>query len=413
MYNIKIVDLNGKPVVAKLDKEASPAEHFVGCVKLFCDLRAGAPEVLTQMRSMLGPTDNIDTQLIPFYATPLFVWWVNQHPYFSIQKINDPKDQNYACFQQINTLMKDRDIQDSSLYEEFIDALLQFKVPGIRSIAITPTSKNGSKLNRCRFPEKLIPEKFLCAISSNIMDLPAIDKRNPNVVYEKQNIVKHIKRYRKNPHTNVALQESDLEDSNLLKQLNLFMEKVQWIHDEFSKKENPIPYEKYIDDIVNDAVSVAALKAKFIKSEPKVEPVSGFNFKGIFVSYPEKTKEIIKKCNLDPNDVKAETLEKALRNLANNGLFEEIKYLLAAHQINVNAKDTGKNQKTALHWAIYQASANPKDEKYIECIKVLLANKASDEICDAQGKKPSDYIGNNESVRSLLMKPTVPAKHPS
>jgi len=90
--------------------------------------------------------------------------------------------------------------------------------------------------------------------------------------------------------------------------------------------------------------------------------------------------------------------EELLHHLSNENSVEEINLLLRYREVDINQKDSGTRNRTALHWAAEKGHA--------DVVKLLLEHGADASITNAQGQTPFDCA--HPTVKSLLTLPSMP-----
>lgn len=103
---------------------------------------------------------------------------------------------------------------------------------------LSTQGENAEKLAMMKeFKAENIPREYCCAISFEIMSDPVYDPRQPNVFYERKNIVKWLQQecHYTNPYTREALAPTQLKSANLLQvEIEEFIEAI-------IEKEKPLP----------------------------------------------------------------------------------------------------------------------------------------------------------------------------
>ena len=99
-----------------------------------------------------------------------------------------------------------------------------------------------------------------------------------------------------------------------------------------------------------------------------------------------------------PDSSKA-SLEKALRNAACNNKTQDLEIFFG--HVDVNARDTGKEGRAALHWAVING--------YEKCTAKLTEAKADINLKDNSGKTPLEYaatqsLAKNQQLSMALKK---------
>lgn len=149
---------------------------------------------------------------------------------------------------------------------------------------------------------------------------------------------------------------------------------------------------------------------KFLEQFEKTMPVFSKIHGVVEWNNAGKCWKILESCHLEPQDVRAPNLERALRTLANALDFENIKWILTTYgkslNININATDAKVNRRTALHWAVIatQKALNPESKQTgLNIIEYFLNCDGIDSaIPDGHGKNPIDYADSDPEILEIF-----------
>ncbi len=385
MYRAIIKDINGNEIEGKIDAEGihqlSAAVHFAGCVQVLVNELNGGQSVINGLLEA-GRVKGLSTQQLSMGLLPLFLVFLDDHDFFK-RAVRVKTDKNNWVHREISELLH-LPFPHKGINIRLVEILQKFDVDGVRSIEIINTaSLNQQRLDKINFPDALIPEKYQCALTTEIMTTPMIDARTPEVVYEGKSILARDC----NPHNRAPLAEKNLQVSEELKEkIELFVAKAEVIAGSCGEEESD--YQKFSLLLAQENVSLDDFEKAMLCLKYDIDSAQ---------------------------DMKS-GLEKILRRAAHEGNSEDMKLLVEKNHVDINAQDANmKSRKTALHWVfeklekIYQKvhenktpENNKEFEKYLFCAIYLLKMGAYSDLEDAK-KKRVDQDSNFSVVQQMVL----------
>lgn len=116
--------------------------------------------------------------------------------------------------------------------------------------------RNTKIIKNFKFPEENIQEEFFCELSGDIISIPAYDSRSDSVKLDYRCILRQIKQTYKNPLTNIYLPLEKLcFDYVLWDKIENFIEKIELVHNELIKHNQPIDYQDHLERINDTMIS--------------------------------------------------------------------------------------------------------------------------------------------------------------
>lgn len=249
MFHVNILNERGQKIIGSLDKTASAADHFAGCVHLAVELLNGGSEINKETK-MQGLGTPFKTTVSQQSAIVMFLQFIHDHAAFKAEKVlGDASHPNHDFFLKVAQLLK-LPVNDTSTHHYFLELLKTFKITGISSIEFSDDFTEAQRnLYMVNFPDNDIPEEFLCTLSTQIMYLPCFDKRNPEQKFDHGKLIQACSKTGKNPYTNLPITDNDIVvDEELKAKIHNFMRKIISIPKLFPENYNEI-YTKYQAEI--------------------------------------------------------------------------------------------------------------------------------------------------------------------
>ncbi|MBS0358288.1 MAG: ankyrin repeat domain-containing protein, partial [Proteobacteria bacterium] len=130
------------------------------------------------------------------------------------------------------------------------------------------------------------------------------------------------------------------------------------------------------------------------ETKDKIQNVNNMANSSVNVS-SQPLKQVLRRCKLK-TETELPSLETALRRSASEGNTQDVELILS-QGTDINAQDSAKNKRTALHWAVVG--------KHKSVIEVLLKEGARTDIFDAFIKTAEDYARESgvEEIKQLFV----------
>lgn len=255
---IIIKDHLGKPVQPVFyvqHSDTTKEQHFAACVYFSLDLLSGGHRLKEEKPDLLsGPTGLPPGQFLPATTLIMFLINLHHHPDCSEDLLCKDNHPYYALWKKLVPLLL-RPVTDPSANQEFVNILKDFTAPGISIQIETTQSENEQTLNKCFFPEKLVPKAFFCNITQEVMDKPCYIS-NAATPIEENALKRHLIAYKKDPLTNLPASEIDIKYLNsLAEDIKLFVNKVEMLHTFLDHKDAVERYELFLPRLTNNKLS--------------------------------------------------------------------------------------------------------------------------------------------------------------
>lgn len=153
---------------------------------------------------------------------------LSEHPYFSVKNFNIETNPNRSFYHEIYYLSH-LPFDDKSIPNHLLKSIQHFDCPGVSDIIVlNHLSINQQFLMNCEFPHHAIPKKYLCAKTHLIIDTVMVDKRFPDLKYNRTTLEAHQEIYGTNPtyHHHRLEKKHFALDTTLSLEIKKFMRKI-------------------------------------------------------------------------------------------------------------------------------------------------------------------------------------------
>lgn len=295
------------------------------------------------------------------------------------------------ALQQLQTSTQDRRF----VIQNIAKILMQCEFIGIKELKFTPLrgQTNPQKLDELNYPEKLIPEHYLCAIQSVIMTIP-VEQTGAGLI-DMAAVAIHTHRHGLNDMvTREPLPGSIEVNQDMLAKIELFIKKVQLTYymfqhnDEYKNlyaqemiqtglKDEALSYEDFRQQLMSiPSARMGATQSLSFFSPSESKPVyPPMDICRLFTEYKVRV--------LQPSKNDYELL---IRRIAAKGSASDLHTLLTSPVLDalaVNVDSQSTNGLSALDWINQQAEKFPQKASEFEACRNILSRYKESHIDSA------------------------------